>query len=117
MLHYIYSYVLEAVTFNFHHSLKKYILYRNRYVEAVLLESKRLNHVTPIIGPRRVLKETSINGYSIPKVPVLMTVCVKLYSFRPTIKRSSSKISSKLKYLVCNYDRWTVICFIFIHNY
>lgn len=41
---------------------------RNRYIEAVLLETKRLNHVTPIIGPRRVLKNTEINGYNIPEV-------------------------------------------------
>jgi len=44
---------------------------RNRYVEAVLLETKRLNHVTPVIGPRRVLKNTNLNGYSLPKVKLL----------------------------------------------
>lgn len=43
-------------------------MHRNQYINAVLLESKRVNHVTPIIGPRRVLKSTNINGYSIPKV-------------------------------------------------
>jgi len=37
-------------------------------MEAVLLETKRLNHVAPIIGPRRVLRNTNLNGYSIPKV-------------------------------------------------
>lgn len=41
---------------------------RNQYVNAVLLESMRLNHIVPIVGPRRVLQKTSLNGYSIPKV-------------------------------------------------
>jgi len=48
-----------------------FFMYRNRYVEAVLLETKRLNHVTPIIGPRRVLRSTNLNGYNIPKVKLL----------------------------------------------
>ncbi|XP_025194392.1 probable cytochrome P450 305a1 [Melanaphis sacchari] len=50
---------------------------KNRYVEAVLLETKRLNHVTPIIGPRRVLRNTNLNGYSIPKNT---TILMSLYS-------------------------------------
>ncbi|CAI6348699.1 unnamed protein product [Macrosiphum euphorbiae] len=50
---------------------------KNRYVEAVLLETKRLNHVTPIIGPRRVLRNTNLNGYNIPKNT---TILMSLYS-------------------------------------
>ncbi|VVC37362.1 Cytochrome P450, E-class, group I,Cytochrome P450,Cytochrome P450, conserved site [Cinara cedri] len=50
---------------------------KNRYVEAVLLETKRLNHVTPVIGPRRVLKNTNLKGFSIPKNT---TILMSLYS-------------------------------------
>ncbi|XP_060840673.1 probable cytochrome P450 305a1 [Rhopalosiphum padi] len=45
---------------------------KNRYVEAVLLETKRLNHVAPILGPRRVLRNTNLCGYSIPKNTTLL---------------------------------------------
>lgn len=37
------------------------------FTEAVITESQRLRLVTPIIGPRRALKEASFNGYRIPK--------------------------------------------------
>lgn len=37
-------------------------------MEAVLLESQRLQHVVPTAGPRRVLKDTTLDGYNIPKV-------------------------------------------------
>ncbi|KAG8035088.1 hypothetical protein G9C98_001578 [Cotesia typhae] len=37
------------------------------FTEAVITESQRLRLVTPIIGPRRTLKEASFNGYRIPK--------------------------------------------------
>lgn len=37
------------------------------YVEAVLLEVQRLNIITPITGPRRVLQPTRLGGYDIPK--------------------------------------------------
>lgn len=37
------------------------------YVEAVLLEVQRLNIITPITGPRRVLQHTRLGGYDIPK--------------------------------------------------
>lgn len=37
------------------------------YIEAVLLEIQRFFHITPITGPRRVLKETTLAGYIIPK--------------------------------------------------
>nr|UOW66142.1 cytochrome P450 305A1 [Rhopalosiphum padi] len=50
---------------------------KNRYVEAVLLETKRLNHVAPIMGPRRVLRNTNLCGYSIPKNTTLL---MSLYS-------------------------------------
>uniref|UniRef100_A0AAT9UU50 Cytochrome P450 305A22 n=1 Tax=Maconellicoccus hirsutus TaxID=177089 RepID=A0AAT9UU50_MACHI len=42
------------------------------YVEALLLESQRLQHVAPTAGPRRVLKDTSIDGYSIPKNTIVL---------------------------------------------
>lgn len=37
------------------------------YIEAVLLEVQRFFHIAPITGPRRVLKETTLAGYTIPK--------------------------------------------------
>ncbi|KAL1130993.1 hypothetical protein AAG570_012234 [Ranatra chinensis] len=40
---------------------------RMHYVEAVLAEVFRLYSVAPTIGPRRVLKDTSIGGFFIPK--------------------------------------------------
>ena len=36
-------------------------------MEAVMTESQRLYLVTPIIGPRRVLRDTELLGYFIPK--------------------------------------------------
>nr|XP_023015477.1 probable cytochrome P450 305a1 [Leptinotarsa decemlineata] len=52
---------------------------RNRvpYVEAVLFEVERMFTTTPIIGPRRVLKNTVLEGYNIPKDT---TVLMSLYS-------------------------------------
>lgn len=37
------------------------------YVEAVILEVQRKYTVTPLTGPRRVLKHTQLGGYDIPK--------------------------------------------------
>lgn len=37
------------------------------YVEAVLLEVERFCYVVPLTGPRRVLTDTVIDGYNIPK--------------------------------------------------
>lgn len=37
------------------------------YVEAVLLEVQRMYTITPITGPRRVLYDTKLGGYDIPK--------------------------------------------------
>ncbi|KAG5896791.1 hypothetical protein JTB14_008367 [Gonioctena quinquepunctata] len=52
---------------------------RNRvpYVEAVLCEVQRYRHVVPISGPRRVLRNTTLGGYNIPKDS---TVLISLYS-------------------------------------
>lgn len=36
-------------------------------MEAVIAESQRLRLVVPIIGPRRALKKTNLNGYKIPE--------------------------------------------------
>uniref|UniRef100_A0A1B6JNF9 Cytochrome P450 n=1 Tax=Homalodisca liturata TaxID=320908 RepID=A0A1B6JNF9_9HEMI len=38
------------------------------YVEAVLMESQRFLHVVPVAGPRRVLSQTTLDQYTIPKV-------------------------------------------------
>ncbi|XP_050545535.1 probable cytochrome P450 305a1 isoform X2 [Daktulosphaira vitifoliae] len=48
-----------------------------KYLQAVLIESKRLSHITPLIGPRRVLRNTKLDGYNIPKDS---TVLMSLYS-------------------------------------
>lgn len=37
------------------------------YTEAVLAESQRMWVVTPVIGPRRILQETHIDKYTLPK--------------------------------------------------
>ncbi|KAG5892807.1 hypothetical protein JTB14_007309 [Gonioctena quinquepunctata] len=47
------------------------------YVEAVLCEVQRYRHVGPILGPRRVLRNTTLSGYYIPKDS---TVLISAYS-------------------------------------
>ncbi|XP_048506645.1 probable cytochrome P450 305a1 isoform X2 [Athalia rosae] len=47
------------------------------YTEAVMTESQRMCTVTPIIGPRRVLQETTLLGYEIPKET---TILINLWS-------------------------------------
>ena len=42
------------------------------FTEAVLTESQRMHTVTPIIGPRRVIRESNINGYRIPRETCLL---------------------------------------------
>ncbi|XP_068913285.1 probable cytochrome P450 305a1 [Tenebrio molitor] len=37
------------------------------YVEAVILEIMRFRHVAPLAGPRRVTKDTYLDGYFLPK--------------------------------------------------
>ncbi|XP_046739159.1 methyl farnesoate epoxidase-like [Diprion similis] len=37
------------------------------YTEAILTESQRMCLVVPVIGPRRVLRETKLSGYTIPQ--------------------------------------------------
>ncbi|KAG4071874.1 hypothetical protein HA402_006035 [Bradysia odoriphaga] len=37
------------------------------YIEATIMEVQRFFHITPITGPRRVLRETTLGGYKIPK--------------------------------------------------
>ncbi|PNF29827.1 hypothetical protein B7P43_G09526 [Cryptotermes secundus] len=45
------------------------------YVEAVLTEVQRMYQVTPVAGPRRVTKDTTLHGYNIPKdTTVLMSL-------------------------------------------
>lgn len=45
------------------------------FTEAVLVESQRMWLVTPVIGPRRVLDDTTLGGYTIPKnTTVLMNI-------------------------------------------
>ncbi|PNF29825.1 hypothetical protein B7P43_G09527 [Cryptotermes secundus] len=39
------------------------------YLEAVLMELQRMYIVTPVTGPRRVTRDTILNGYNIPKGP------------------------------------------------
>lgn len=37
------------------------------YIEAVILETQRFYNIVPVSGPRRVLRETELGGYRIPK--------------------------------------------------
>lgn len=37
------------------------------YIEAVIFETQRFYNITPITGPRRVLRETTLGGYVLPK--------------------------------------------------
>lgn len=48
--------------------MKMLCFYRLPLIEAILLESQRFLHVVPVAGPRRVLKDTTLGGYHIPKV-------------------------------------------------
>lgn len=41
------------------------------YIQAVLLEVERYYTIVPICGPRRVLKDTLLEGFNIPKVKTL----------------------------------------------
>ena len=55
--------------------VKFQIDYRMPFTEAIITECQRLFHVTPVIGPRRVLKDTILDNYKIPKnTTVLMNV-------------------------------------------
>lgn len=47
------------------------------YFEAASTESQRLYVITPIIGPRRVLRDTELLGYFIPKET---TILINIYS-------------------------------------
>ncbi|XP_014218915.1 methyl farnesoate epoxidase [Copidosoma floridanum] len=42
------------------------------YAEAVILESQRLVPVVPVIGPRRVLRDTVLLGYDVPRETVVL---------------------------------------------
>lgn len=42
------------------------------FTEAVLMESQRVHPVAPIIGPRRVLDDTTLGGYTIPKNSIIV---------------------------------------------
>ncbi|BET00587.1 cytochrome P450 [Nesidiocoris tenuis] len=48
------------------------------YTEATLMESQRLSHVVPVIGPRRVLSDTTLGGYDIPKGTTILMNLVPL---------------------------------------
>lgn len=37
------------------------------YIEAVILETQRFYNIVPVSGPRRVLKDTQLDGYFLPK--------------------------------------------------
>uniref|UniRef100_A0A0K8SBH9 Cytochrome P450 305a1 n=2 Tax=Lygus hesperus TaxID=30085 RepID=A0A0K8SBH9_LYGHE len=48
------------------------------YTDAVLMESQRVSHVVPVIGPRRVLSDTKLGGYDIPKGTTILMNLVPL---------------------------------------
>ena len=59
-------------------------------MEAVLTESQRLCLITPIIGPRRVLRDTELLGYFIPKET---TILINVYSSNTTKDRYKNPTS------------------------
>ncbi|KAF7988455.1 hypothetical protein HCN44_001028 [Aphidius gifuensis] len=61
------------------------------FTEAVITESQRLRLVTPIIGPRRVLNNTIIDGYNIPKDSFVL---INIYS----VHSSSDNFSNPEKF-------------------
>ncbi|KAJ8970473.1 hypothetical protein NQ317_017739 [Molorchus minor] len=53
------------------------------YIEAVLLEVQRYCTIVPISGPRRVLRDTVLEGYTIPKkVNTLATAVFNFLALR-----------------------------------
>ena len=52
-------------------------------MEAVLLEVMRFRHVLPIIGPRRVMHDTVLGEYVLPKDT---TILISLYSVHNSSK-------------------------------
>lgn len=53
------------------------INFRLPFTEAVMTESQRLRLVVPIIGPRRALNNSTLNGYKIPKNSCIL---INIYS-------------------------------------
>ncbi|KAK0177604.1 hypothetical protein PV328_001641 [Microctonus aethiopoides] len=51
--------------------------FRLPFTEAVMTESQRLRLVVPIIGPRRALNNSTLNGYKIPKNSCIL---INIYS-------------------------------------
>ncbi|GLV42629.1 Cytochrome P450 305a1 [Carabus blaptoides fortunei] len=47
------------------------------YIEAIILEVSRLYGITPVIGPRRVLEDTTLDGYKLAKGT---TVLISIHS-------------------------------------
>jgi cytochrome P450 len=48
----------------------EHLCHRLPYIEAVLMEVQRMYQVTPVAGPRRVTKDTTLHGYNIPKARI-----------------------------------------------
>lgn len=64
-----------------HDILQFNLLYRLPYVEALLLESQRLQYMAPTLGPRRVLKDTTLDKYFIPKVNFQLKLKFRRYFY------------------------------------
>lgn len=52
------------------------------YVKAVMLENERMTPVAPIAGPRRVLKDISIGGYTLKKVTFICDSILRSVTFK-----------------------------------
>lgn len=55
---------------------------RMPYVKAVMLENERMTPVAPIAGPRRVLKDISIGGYTLKKVTFICDSILRSVTFK-----------------------------------
>lgn len=51
------------------------------FTEAVLMEAQRMSTIAPFTVPHYALKETQLQGYTIPKVPFLNPNASKLDLF------------------------------------
>lgn len=67
------------------------------YLEAVLMELQRMFIITPVTGPRRVTKDTTLHGYNIPKVSSGLTSCILFLS---SIHSPSTFLQLSLIYLM-----------------
>ncbi|KAK9500285.1 hypothetical protein O3M35_001573 [Rhynocoris fuscipes] len=79
------------------------------YVNAVILENDRMYPITPVIGPRNVLAETTLGGYTLPKDT---TVLINLWtSSRNENKWKNPDKFCPMRFLKCNEEKKVLFTF------